>query len=60
VRAEDEAQLIAEAHDAAQAVGEALYRDPLSGLYVFTAAALSERGYCCASDCRHCPFPPET
>jgi len=60
VRAEDEAQLIAEAHAAAIEAGEVLYRDPLSGLYVFTAAALSERGYCCASDCRHCPFPPET
>lgn len=26
------------------------------GLYVFTAAYLLARGYCCRSGCRHCPY----
>jgi hypothetical protein len=25
-------------------------------LMVFTAAYLLKRGYCCGSDCRHCPY----
>jgi hypothetical protein len=32
------------------------YLDPDTGLTVFTAAFLAERGYCCESGCRHCPF----
>ena len=43
-------------HSAAVAVGEPCYNDPTSGLTVFTAAFLAERGYCCDSGCRHCPF----
>jgi hypothetical protein len=27
-----------------------------NGLFVFTAAFLSKRGYCCESGCRHCPY----
>lgn len=27
-----------------------------NGLYVFTANYLLERGYCCQSGCRHCPY----
>jgi hypothetical protein len=27
------------------------------GLFVFTAAFLRKRGYCCQSGCRHCPYP---
>ncbi len=27
-----------------------------NGLYVFTAQYLQERGYCCQSGCRHCPY----
>jgi hypothetical protein len=30
------------------------------GLYVFTAAFLLRRGYCCRSGCRHCPYPKES
>ena len=35
-----------------------------NGLFVFTAQYLKERGYCCTSGCRHCPYgfrqePPE-
>jgi Family of unknown function (DUF5522) len=26
------------------------------GLFVFTAEYLRERGYCCTSGCRHCPY----
>jgi hypothetical protein len=36
--------------------GEPVYFDPLSSLSVFTAAFLAERGVCCTSGCRHCPF----
>jgi len=36
--------------------GEDLYMDPLSGLSTMTAAYLWERGYCCYSGCRHCPW----
>jgi hypothetical protein len=25
-------------------------------LFVFTAAYLQRRGYCCESGCRHCPY----
>ena len=32
------------------------YRDPLSGFSVFTAKFLADRGYCCESGCRHCPY----
>jgi len=27
-----------------------------NGLFVFTAAFLLRRGYCCESGCRHCPY----
>ena len=27
-----------------------------NGLFVFTAEYLRERGYCCNSGCRHCPY----
>jgi len=26
------------------------------GLFVFTARFLRDRGYCCESGCRHCPY----
>jgi Family of unknown function (DUF5522) len=44
------------AHDAAIAARIPTYRDPVSGLQVFTAAFLAERGTCCDSGCRHCPY----
>jgi hypothetical protein len=43
-------------HAAAVTAGEPCYADPTTGLTVFTAAFLAERGYCCDSGCRHCPF----
>ncbi|PHN03791.1 DUF5522 domain-containing protein [Flavilitoribacter nigricans] len=27
-----------------------------NGLYVFTEKFLRDRGYCCRSGCRHCPY----
>jgi len=27
-----------------------------AGLFVFTAAFLLKRGYCCERGCRHCPY----
>lgn len=32
------------------------YRDPLTGLLVFSAKYLWDRGYCCDTGCRHCPY----
>ena len=28
-----------------------------NGFMVFTAFFLKARGYCCGSNCRHCPYP---
>jgi hypothetical protein len=43
-------------HSRAVEGGRPLYRDPISGLSVFTAVFLADRGYCCGSGCRHCPY----
>jgi hypothetical protein len=43
-------------HEATVRRGATRYRDPLSGLWVMTAAHLWGRGYCCYSQCRHCPW----
>jgi hypothetical protein len=32
------------------------YFDPVNGLFVLTAAYLADRGTCCDSGCRHCPY----
>jgi hypothetical protein len=32
------------------------YKDPVSGLLVFSAKYLWDRGYCCETGCRHCPY----
>lgn len=44
------------AHAAAVAAGMPTYRDPITGNTVFTAVFLADRGYCCDSGCRHCPY----
>lgn len=46
------------AHEAAMSRGEPVYRDPATGLVVFTARTLWDRGWCCDTGCRHCPFLP--
>lgn len=48
--------LILAVHQAAIEQGEPGYRDPVSKLFVFTAKFLADRGYCCNSGCRHCPY----
>lgn len=44
------------AHDAALASGAPTYTDPATGYQVLTAAELLDRGTCCESGCRHCPY----
>jgi hypothetical protein len=48
--------LILRAHASAVARDLPVYTDPVSGLSVFTAVFLADRGYCCDSGCRHCPY----
>ena len=47
------------AHEAALTAGEAGYLDPVTGLFVFTAASLSARP-CCDNGCRHCPYKEDS
>ena len=49
------AEIIA-VHAAALERGDAGYLDPVTGLYVMTAAVHVERGFCCQRGCRHCPY----
>ncbi len=49
-------QRILDAHQRALDKGEFSYIDPVTGFYVFTAAAHVARGNCCESGCRHCPY----
>lgn len=44
------------AHDLACAAGHDGYIDPDSGLFVMTENYHLNRGNCCTSDCRHCPY----
>ena len=43
-------------HEDAVARGELSYLDPATGLTVLSVLALLERGSCCDSGCRHCPY----
>ncbi|GGI08378.1 DUF5522 domain-containing protein [Egicoccus halophilus] len=52
----DDYAAILAAHDAAVHVGDPGYLDPSTGFFVFTAAELWDRGDCCGSGCRHCPY----
>ena len=47
-------------HDEASRNRETFYLDPDTGLAVFTEFGLRQRGCCCRSGCRHCPFEAET
>ena len=47
---------VLEAHHRALMAGEPGYLDPASGLFALTARTLWDRGGCCNSGCRHCPF----
>ena len=44
------------AHDDAVAAGQRTYLDPGTGLIVQTRNTHLERGSCCDSGCRHCPW----
>ena len=44
------------AHDRALAAGADGYVDPTTGLFVFSASFLADRGTCCDTGCRHCPY----
>lgn len=43
-------------HEDAVARGQLFYMDAMSGYQVWTALYLTQRGYCCQSGCRHCPY----
>uniref|UniRef100_A0A9W3HHT0 Uncharacterized protein C1orf53 homolog n=1 Tax=Camelus bactrianus TaxID=9837 RepID=A0A9W3HHT0_CAMBA len=47
---------IAELHEAACAAGQLNYEDPATGYLVLTQLAHLQRGECCGSACRHCPY----
>ncbi|XP_055000811.1 uncharacterized protein C1orf53 homolog isoform X2 [Sorex araneus] len=49
-------QRIVELHAAACAAGQLNYMDPATGYLVFTQLAHLQRGSCCGSACRHCPY----
>ncbi|MEX1179084.1 MAG: DUF5522 domain-containing protein [Nitriliruptor sp.] len=51
----DHAAVVA-AHERALATGDDGYLDPSTGYLVFSAQALWDRGRCCYSGCRHCPY----
>jgi hypothetical protein len=44
------------AHIQAVSLGQKHYLDPRTGYLVFTELAHKERGSCCQSACRHCPY----
>jgi iron complex transport system substrate-binding protein len=48
--------LIRRLHDDACAKGLESYADPMTGYQVLTANFLRDRGSCCGSGCRHCPY----
>ncbi|XP_074078391.1 uncharacterized protein C1orf53 homolog [Macrotis lagotis] len=47
---------IARLHAAACAAGQLNYVDPTTGYLVLTKVAHLQRGDCCGSACRHCPY----
>lgn len=47
------------AHRAAIDTGAPAYVDHETGYLVMTERTLADRGSCCGSGCRHCPYPPD-
>merc|ERR1712113_279500 len=47
---------IGDLHGAAVERGELSYTDPVTGYCVFTQLFMLQRGWCCGSGCRHCPY----
>ena len=54
--ANPEYESIIDVHEWAMAAGLPLYPDPSTGLWAMTAQSLWDRGYCCDTGCRHCPY----
>lgn len=52
-----DAPSVTELHARACARRQPTYVDPATRYDVFTADFLRQRGYCCGSGCRHCPYP---
>ncbi|XP_028666408.1 uncharacterized protein C1orf53 homolog [Erpetoichthys calabaricus] len=50
---------IARIHRLACENGQQTYKDPVTGYLVFTEYAHLQRGRCCGSACRHCPYGQE-
>lgn len=50
------APVVCPLHDEAVTRQHDGYLDPVTGRFVFTAAYLWERGTCCNTGCRHCPY----
>lgn len=48
-----------ECHAKACQAGQKSYKDPTTGYNVFTELAHKDRGKCCGSGCRHCPYSHE-
>ncbi|XP_060002025.1 uncharacterized protein C1orf53-like [Lagenorhynchus albirostris] len=47
---------VSELHAAASAAGRLNFVDPATGYMVLTWLAHLQRGRCCGSTCRHCPY----
>jgi hypothetical protein len=48
---------VLDAHHGAVLTGRSGYIDPGTGFVALTARTLWDRGDCCGSGCRHCPWP---
>jgi Family of unknown function (DUF5522) len=49
-------EAIIEVHERAVEEGRSSYQDPGTGLVVLTVMTHLNRGTCCESGCRHCPY----
>ncbi|XP_029110829.1 uncharacterized protein C1orf53-like isoform X2 [Scleropages formosus] len=56
VRLTEEDRDIARLHREACEAKAEMYTDPVTGYKVFTEFAHLQRGKCCGSGCRHCPY----
>ncbi|XP_015243343.1 uncharacterized protein C1orf53 homolog [Cyprinodon tularosa] len=56
LRLTEEERSIHRAHREACEAKKQMYVDPSSGYKVFTEYAHLQRGKCCGSACRHCPY----
>ncbi|XP_002737531.1 uncharacterized protein LOC100373977 [Saccoglossus kowalevskii] len=53
---DEEKELFWKIHEEACKKNQATYTDPKTGYTVFTRVAHLNRGTCCGSGCRHCPY----